>query len=250
MPALFRLNASGTELAERRVCNGDRSEEDKFGFADDSAANPGLFACTLTCLLSVAAFAQQAADPSIKRGSARQRTSSSTGAVIGSDQAPELRPEGAFSYYYLGLTKAYEGNVNGAIADFNRLIRLNPKDAIAYYNRGLLEATKGDLDGGIADFDRAIQLGPNFARAYNDQGSVKAIKGDLDRAIADFNHLIELNPKDALAFENRAFAKQLKGDFEGALGDLVLSDELTPQGESLDYLHLYYRTAESDRTES
>src|SRR5271157_2265479 len=208
-----------------------------------------LFVYTLSLVLPATAFAEQAPSGPVKRGFA------------------------AFAYYFGGVAKASEGDLNGAIAEFNHLIQLNPKDEIAYYNRGVLEANKGAFDIAIADFNHAIRLSPTFARAYNDRGSVKATKRDIDGAIADFNYAIQLSPqfvqayinlgsakarkgdfegaiadydqaiqldpKDFGAFEMRALTKQLKGDFEGALGDLVLFDELAPSGESQDYPHLY-----------
>jgi tetratricopeptide (TPR) repeat protein len=136
--------------------------------------NPAkLVGCALSLVLSATAFAEQAPGGPVNHGPA------------------------AFAYYFCGLAKASEGDLNGAIAEFNHLIQLNPKDAIAYYNRGLLEANKGDFDIAIADFNHAIQLSPAFARAYNDRGSVKATKGDIDGAIADFNYAIQLSPRSS-----------------------------------------------------
>jgi hypothetical protein len=84
-----------------------------------------LFVSALSVVLPATAFAEQAPSGPLNRGFA------------------------AFAYYFGGVAKASEGDLNGAIAQFNRL---NPKDEIAYYNRGLLEANKGDFDIAIADF--------------------------------------------------------------------------------------------------
>jgi tetratricopeptide (TPR) repeat protein len=131
---------------------------------------------------------------------------------------PVNRVFAGFAYYFGGVAKASEGDVNGAIAEFNRLIQVNPKDEIAYYNRALLEANKGDFDVAIADFNHAIQLKPTFARAYNDRGSVKAAaKRDLAGAIADFNLAIQLSPQFVQAYINLGSAKANAGDFDSAI---------------------------------
>lgn len=135
---------------------------------------------------------------------------------------------GYFRYYFCGLAKASEGDLNGAIAEFNHLIQLNPKDAIAYYNRGLLEANKGDFDIAIADLNHAIQLSPRFARAYSDRGSVKATKGDIDGAIADFNYAIQLSPKFVEAYMNLGSAKANSRDLDEAIADFNHAVQLDP----------------------
>jgi len=132
---------------------------------------------------------------------------------------PVNRDFAGFAYYFGGLAKASEGDLNGAIAEFNRLIQVNPKDEIAYYNRGLLEANKGDFDIAIADFNHAIQLKPTFARAYNDRGSVKAAKRDIAGAIADFNLAIQLSPQFVQAYINLGSAKANTEDFASAIAD-------------------------------
>jgi tetratricopeptide (TPR) repeat protein len=163
-----------------------------------------LFVCALTLVLSARAFAQQ---PS---------------------SSPVYHAFAAFGYYFGGVAKASEGDIDGAIAEFNRLIQLNPKDEIAYYNRGLLEANKGDFDIAIADFDHAIQLSPTFARAYNDRGSVKANERDIDGAIADFNHAIQLSPQFVQGYLNLGSAKADKGDLDGAIADFNHAVRLDP----------------------
>jgi tetratricopeptide (TPR) repeat protein len=136
------------------------------------------------------------------------------------EQGPGVnRVFAGFAYYFGGVAKASEGDVNGAIADFNRLIQVNPKDELAYYNRALLEANKGDFDIAIADFNHAIQLRPTFARAYNDRGSVKAAKRDMAGAIADFNLAIQLSPQFVQAYLNLGSAKANAGDFDSAIAD-------------------------------
>ena len=67
-----------------------------------------LFVCALSLMLPATAFAEQAPSGPVHRGFA------------------------AFAYYFGGMAKASEGDLNGAIAEFNHLIQLNPKDEIAY----------------------------------------------------------------------------------------------------------------------
>ena len=163
-----------------------------------------LFVYTLSLVLPATAFAEQAPSGPVNRGFA------------------------AFAYYFGGVARASEGDLNGAIVEFNHLIQLNPKDEIAYYNRGVLEANKGDFDIAIADFNHAIQLSPTFARAYNDRGSVKATKRDIDGAIADFNYAIKLSPQFGQAYINLGSAKANTEDLDGAIADFNHAVRLDP----------------------
>jgi tetratricopeptide (TPR) repeat protein len=167
--------------------------------------NPAnLLVCAVSLVLPATAFAEEAPSGPLNGGFA------------------------GFAYYFGGVAKASEGDLNGAIAEFNRLIQLNPKDEIAYYNRGLLEANKGDFDIAIADFNHAIQLSPTFARAYNDRGSVKATKRDIDGAIADFNYAIQLSPRFVQAYINLGSAKADTEDFDEAIADFNHAVQLDP----------------------
>jgi tetratricopeptide (TPR) repeat protein len=142
------------------------------------------------------------------------------------EQVPGDRGSAGFAYYFDGVAKASEGDLNGAIAEFNRLIQVNPKDEIAYYNRGLLEANKGDFDVAIVDFNHAIQLKPTFARAYNDRGSVKAAQRDIAGAMADFNLAVQLSPQFVQAYINLGSAKANTEDFDSAIADFKLAVRL------------------------
>jgi lipoprotein NlpI len=132
---------------------------------------------------------------------------------------PVNRVFAGFAYYFGGVAKASEGDLNGAIAEFNRLIQVNPRDEIAFYNRALVEANQGNFDSAIADFNHAIQLKPTFARAYNDRGSVKAAKRDIAGALADFNLAIQLSPRFVQAYINLGSAKANAEDFDSAIAD-------------------------------
>jgi tetratricopeptide (TPR) repeat protein len=52
-------------------------------------------------------------------------------------------------------------DLEGAIADYSKALRLNPHYAEAFYYRGIARADQGDLEGAIADVEQgAARLAP------------------------------------------------------------------------------------------
>jgi|GEM_PF-494394 len=140
----------------------------------------------------------------------------------------------AAEYFYRGLARSYQGDLDGAIADFSQAIKLvgaagdKQRQAIAYNNRGEAWRRKGKHDKAIADFTKAIELKPDFAEAYYNRGNAWDDKGEYDRAIEDFTKAIELNPDDAEAYNNRGLAWRHKGEYDRAIEDYTKAIELEP----------------------
>jgi hypothetical protein len=92
-----------------------------------------------------------------------------------------------------GLSKAWEGDVEGAIRAFDRAVEAAPRSSAAYLNRGLAYRRSGDLDHALADLDRAVRYAPASARAYYNRSLVLRQLGDTRRARADEQRAAELD---------------------------------------------------------
>jgi tetratricopeptide (TPR) repeat protein len=118
------------------------------------------------------------------------------GAIDSYNQAIQLQPDRAISYYFRAKTRYRSGNNIGAIDDFNKAIRLQPDYVNAYISRGIVRADTGKTKDAIADYNRAIAFKPDYASSYYNRGIAKSDLGSRKNAIADFNKAAELFKKE------------------------------------------------------
>jgi tetratricopeptide (TPR) repeat protein len=118
------------------------------------------------------------------------------GAIDSYNQAIQLQPDRAISYYFRAKTRHRSGNNIGAIDDFNKAIRLQPDYVNAYISRGVVRANMGNTKDAIADYNRAIAFKPDYASSYDNRGIAKSNLGNQKNAIDDFNKAAELFKKD------------------------------------------------------
>ncbi|MEC9368386.1 MAG: tetratricopeptide repeat protein [Pseudomonadota bacterium] len=122
------------------------------------------------------------------------------------DNAIEIDPNAADSYYKRGNFYRLVNQTSRAIADFDKAIMLDPGHAPAYLDRGNMLFNKGDgdpaenVDRAIADYDRAIAGDPNFIDAYLQRGLAYEWKGAKEKAIEDFRRALDLAPGNSPAF--------------------------------------------------
>lgn len=93
-----------------------------------------------------------------------------------------------------GLTRAWQGDLDGAIADFDQAIATAPRYAIAYLNRGLALQRKGEFSRASADLDRAVRYAPGAARGYYNRSQLLRQRGEADRANVDEDRAVALDP--------------------------------------------------------
>ncbi len=118
------------------------------------------------------------------------------GAIDSYNQAIQLQPDRAISYYFRAKTRHRSGNKLGAIDDFNKAIQLQPDYINAYISRGVVRANIGNTREAIADYNRAIALKPDYANGYYNRGIAKSDLGDRKNAIDDFNKAAKLFKKE------------------------------------------------------
>lgn len=92
-----------------------------------------------------------------------------------------------------GLSRAWQGDLDGAIDRFDQAIAASPQSGLAYLNRGLAYERKGEGDHALADLDQAVRLMPNSARAYYNRSLLLRRRGERDRAEADAARAMELD---------------------------------------------------------
>ena len=65
-----------------------------------------------------------------------------------------------------------------AIADYDQALQLDPDHAVTYYHRGNAKMKLRWYKKAITDYDQALQLDPDLAAAYHDR---EIAKGKLDQ---------------------------------------------------------------------
>ena len=160
------------------------------------------------------------------RGIARKANDDLDGSIADFSEAIRLEPDFGNAFLLRGFARESKVDLDGAIADFSEAIRIEPRDATKRRFRGEARRKKGDLDGAIADFSEAIRLEPDFGDAFLLRGFARRTKGDLDGAIADFSEAIRLKPDYGAAYFNRAVTKRKKGDAAGAQSDFDVAKSL------------------------
>ena len=118
------------------------------------------------------------------------------GAIDSYNQAIQLQPDRANTYYLRGKIHYKSGNNLGAIDDFNKAIQLQPDYINAYISRGVVRASMGNTKDALAEYDRAIALKPDYANSYYHRGIYKSYLGDRKNAIDDFNKAAKLFKKE------------------------------------------------------
>lgn len=80
-------------------------------------------------------------------------------------KAAEIKPEFAQTYFYTGVSLAYQGDALGAAASFNSYIKYEPDHVVGRYNRGFALMNAGYLNWAIEDFDAVLAKEPNHIEA-------------------------------------------------------------------------------------
>ncbi len=142
---------------------------------------------------------------------------------------PSTRHQVENEFVRMALDAAKQGNVDEALKALDVAIAANPDNAYeAYYYRGLIKADQGDLQGGIDDLTKAIEINPHMAEAYAARGSLYLTIDRPSTAIKDFSKAIELDPKHAANYVNRGQAYLSLDMVDLALKDLQKALELEP----------------------
>ncbi|MCG9134067.1 tetratricopeptide repeat protein [Candidatus Poribacteria bacterium] len=178
------------------------------------------------------------------------------------DKVIQLNPKNEIAYfdrgyakYYLGKSKADQGNIaeaqadyQAAVEDYTEAIKLDPEYASVYNSRGWIKYLLGQFDleqgnteearrlfeAAVADSDEAIRLRLDHPSAsdYHTRATAKAALGAYREAIEDFNEIISMKPDEARYYYDRGLAKQAFGQREAANNDFQKAKDLDPDVEN------------------
>ena len=185
-------------------------------------------------------------------------------ARVAIEQALDLTPDYALSYWIRGLIHQQQNNPSAAIGDFNRVLELDDQNhmlmAQAVGSRGMALTDLGRHTEALGDLNRALEVRPGAvaerqfrAIAYLALGRLKQAQSDIavllvhepdnalphrlqgelwlkreefKRALVSLDRALTINPKDAQAYRLRANAHQQLGQAAKAHADRVKTCEL------------------------
>lgn len=119
-------------------------------------------------------------------------------------EAIDLRPDIAGSYYSRGVTYTLSKQYKKAIADFDQYIRQEDMVASAYVYRGNAHLYLKDTVAAMSDYNIAIKTNRNDPNGYNRRGGMYMVQDSMELALNDFNKAVECDTTYMLSYFNRA----------------------------------------------
>jgi tetratricopeptide (TPR) repeat protein len=209
---------------------------------------------------SAIALLPTCADCYVNRGTAKQLSRDSVGALNDFNNALKIEPENSIAMHNVAVLSGFDGNLieteklltnaieknptlpysyaerghvrtkiqnwKGALADFNEAIRIDPNEADDWLSRGLVKEKLKDLSGALNDITQAIRLKSDFEKAWLCRGNVLVKLNRLTEAIEDYSLAIHHFPEYSSAYYNRALAYHKLGRLKEACSNLQTSQAL------------------------
>ncbi|MCS5489679.1 tetratricopeptide repeat protein [Algoriphagus limi] len=95
-------------------------------------------------------------------------------------KAKELNDQHARLHFYLGMARAYRGDVLGCAASFNQYVKLEPDNLVGRYNRGFALMKVGYLEWALEDFEAVLKKYPDHLEALAKKGICLAQMGNTE----------------------------------------------------------------------
>lgn len=142
----------------------------------------------------------------------------------------------AAEYFYKGLEKDANGDINGAISDYTVSISLDPILSSAFNNRALLYKDKSMFKEALEDINVAINLNMDEAQYFSNRARMKMEMSEsrddllIVEAISDLTVAISLNPDKSYYYLERGMCKYRANGWGTACSDFLKAQSL---GEEL-----------------
>lgn len=141
-------------------------------------------------------------------------------------QAARLDPEAFRWPYYLGVTRAHQGEDAAAAEAFEKARKLDPDHLPTRVRLGDLHLKLGELEAAREQYRRAVALDPGSAVAHFGLGRVAAMAGEPEAAVGHFRRTLELAPGASSVRYPLARALRQLGREEAAIRELEQHGEV------------------------
>ncbi len=150
------------------------------------------------------------------------------------EQAAELMPDHAPSFYLLGSAYLRDGNHEAAVTNLSLATEKDPEHARAYFRLGTAYEATGDVMAAIDAFTHSIHAEPRFPQPYEHLGNIYGLYDHVDEAIAVFSESLE-NCGDPNSANNLGRMYQRNGEIEAAIQNFQLAVTARPDSVAYNY---------------
>jgi tetratricopeptide (TPR) repeat protein len=162
-------------------------------------------------------------------GNACIRRSEPVRAIEFLQQALQLDPGRAASWYSLGVAFSEAGRLTDAVAAYQRALELDPQTQGVHHNLGVAYDGLGQIDLAISHYQEEINRRPERVETYNSLGLLHAARGQLDQARELFRQSLDINRRQPDALTNLGRVELFLGQAEAAIAlfrEALLLDRL------------------------
>ncbi|WP_297334900.1 tetratricopeptide repeat protein [Algoriphagus sp.] len=93
-------------------------------------------------------------------------------------KAREINQKDAKLHFYLGMARAFRGDILGCAASFNTYVNFEPNNAVGRYNRGFALMRAEYYEWALEDFEAVLKQNPNHVEALAKKGICLKQLGD------------------------------------------------------------------------
>ncbi|MCB0477486.1 MAG: tetratricopeptide repeat protein [Crocinitomicaceae bacterium] len=122
-------------------------------------------------------------------------------------------------YYYKGVCRLTEKDLEGAITQFNKTLELDKQYAYAYNDRASAYMRMEKYDDAIRDYRKAVSVDAEFALSYNNMGTAYRRSQKFEDAVKAYSEAIRLSKDNYISLNNRGNAYYSLGQYDKALAD-------------------------------
>jgi Flp pilus assembly protein TadD len=99
-------------------------------------------------------------------------------------RAVAVRPDTALYHRQLGVAELMAKRLSEAQRQFDQALNLDPNDADSYYWRGKSLAEQGRRTNAIQDLEAAVTIQPKLRQAFTELADLYSVDGQLTKASA------------------------------------------------------------------
>lgn len=143
-------------------------------------------------------------------------------------QALQIRPGYAETYYNLGNARLQQGRLDEAMAYFQQALQIRPDYADAHFNLGVALYRKGNVGEAMTHFQQALQIKPDDTEARLALGNALLQQGQTDEAMIHFQKAVQLEPGSAEAQCDLGNALLQQGRMDEAIGHFQTALQIAP----------------------